>query len=46
MMKRKMYDCPTTEVVRLENQARLLNGSGNIDASRAIYGNADPEIWG
>ena len=44
-MKRKMYDCPTTEVVRLENQARLLNGSGNIDASRAIYGEAFTETW-
>ena len=44
-MKRKIYDSPTTQVVQLEHQARLLNGS-DIDAVRNGYGDAVTDTWG
>ena len=42
-MKRKAYDSPTTEVVKLEHQARLLDGSDYVNATRGSYGTASTE---
>ena len=43
-MKRELYEIPTTEVVQLEHQAPLLEGS--VRATRTIYGDAYTDTWG
>ena len=44
-MKRNVYDSPTTEVVKLEHQARLLDGSP-LNATRGDgYGEAISGTW-
>ena len=44
-MKRKFYDSPTTQVVQLEHQARLLDGSSLLNATRGDgYGTANSGV--
>lgn len=44
-MKRKDYLKPTMQVVKLQQQARLLVGSGQVQATRDSYGTATVEEW-
>ena len=44
-MKEKSYDSPTTQVVQLEHQARLLDGSTLLNATRGDgYGTANEGV--
>ena len=40
-MKRKDYLKPTMKVVKLQQQAHLLAGSGQVQANRSSYGMAN-----
>ena len=43
-MKRKIYDSPTAQVVQLEHQAQLLDGSDYVNnAIRGGYGTASTD---
>ena len=44
-MKRKDYQKPTMKVVKLQQQARLLVGSGQVQATRDSYGTATTDEW-
>ena len=44
-MKRKDYLKPTMQVVELQQQAHLLAGSGNVQATRDSYGTATTDEW-
>ena len=44
-MKRKTYMTPTMNIVKLQHQSHLLEGSG-VAASRSGYGNEESQDWG
>ena len=44
-MKRKDYLKPTMKVVKLQQQAHLLAGSVQVQATRDSYGTATVEEW-
>jgi len=43
-MKRKDYQKPTMNIVKLQHQAHLLQASG-VEANRSGYGTAEEEEW-
>lgn len=43
-MKRKDYQKPTMQVVKLQHQAHLLQASG-VQSMRSGYGEAQEETW-
>ncbi len=43
-MKRKDYEKPTMQVVKLQQQCHLLAGSG-VASTRTGYGDAEAEVW-
>ena len=43
-MKRKDYEKPTMQVVKLQHQTHLLAGSG-VQSMRSGYGDAQVEEW-
>jgi hypothetical protein len=43
-MKRKDYLKPTMKVVKLQQQAHLLAGSGQVQANRSSYGTANDGV--
>ena len=43
-MKRKDYEKPTMQVVKLQQQCHLLAGSG-VESTRTGYGDAEEEVW-
>ena len=43
-MKRKDYQKPTMQVVKLQHQTHLLAGSG-VQSMRSGYGDAQEEYW-
>ena len=46
-MKRKDYQKPTMQVVKLQHQCHILAGSDNgVAASRNGYGTANTDTWG
>ena len=44
-MNKKDYLKPTMKVVKLQQQAHLLAGSGQVQATRDSYGDAITEEW-
>ena len=49
-MKKNVYQKPTMKTVRLQQQAKLLAGSGEgesrrVEVSRSSYGDAETETW-
>lgn len=42
-MKRKDYQKPTMNIVKLQQQTHILAGS--VEASRSDYGTAEEETW-
>ena len=44
-MKRKDYEKPTTQVVKLQQQCQILAGSSQLDATRDGYGDIEDLIW-
>ena len=44
-MTKKDYLKPTMQVVKLQQQAHLLAGSGQVQATRDSYGNATTDDW-
>ena len=52
MMKRKVYDRPTTDVVKMQHSTQLMNNSGQQSLQLLMlgtrdddYGNAIIETW-
>ncbi len=45
-MKRKDYQKPTMQVVKMENKCQILAASQGINASRKSYGEANHYTWG
>ena len=45
MKTRKTYEKPTIKVVKLQQQAHLLAGSVQVQATRDSYGTATVEEW-
>jgi hypothetical protein len=43
-MKKKDYQKPTMQVVKLQHQAHLMAGSG-VQSTRSGYGEAQEEDW-
>lgn len=44
-MKKLNYEKPSTKVVKLQQQAQLLAGSSELNASRGDYGEAVDDTW-
>lgn len=44
-MKRKDYRKPAMKVVKIQQQAQLLAGSGEVEATRSGYGRANEQEW-
>ena len=43
-MKKKDYQKPTMQVVKLQQQTHLMTGSG-VQSTRSSYGTAEEETW-
>ena len=43
-MKKKLYEKPTMNIVKLQHQTHLLAGSG-VEVNRSGYGTAQEEDW-
>lgn len=43
-MKRKDYQKPTMNIVKLQQQTHLMTGSG-VQSMRSSYGKAEEETW-
>ena len=44
-MKRKDYQKPTMQVVKLQHRTMLLQASGGVGANRSGYGAATEDEW-
>jgi hypothetical protein len=44
-MKRKDYEKPTMDIVKLQHQTHLLQESKSVQAARNGYGEAQEEEW-
>ena len=45
-MKRKAYDSPTTQVVKLQHPMLMqVTSQTEVEASRTIYGDANSDTW-
>ena len=46
-MKKKMYEKPSVEVVKLQTSVAMLTGSGEVqEVEKENYGNGGEQTWG